>query len=176
MPGSGLNDAGTAGLPRCTHRRPRIPRGGAAARAGRRSPPAVLPFEVLVPEDAKRVLSSLLDVVSGLGRLLPKAGRALELLPEFLRASEISALRDVAGAPQVCVDAETLRCGGPRSFRLHFSSDSNIGPRPQNTGQRHLERRGATAAEGRPGISLKPAGEALACTRRGVAAVRPCAP
>nr|KAF6417721.1 ATP binding cassette subfamily A member 13 [Rousettus aegyptiacus] len=59
-----------------------------------------LVYKVLVPEDAKRVLSSLLDVVSGLGRLLPKAGRALELLPEFLRASEISALLDVAGAPQ----------------------------------------------------------------------------
>lgn len=124
MPGSGLNDAGTAGLPRCTHRRPRIPRGGAAARAGRRSPPAVLPFEVLVPEDAKRVLSSLLDVVSGLGRLLPKAGRALELLPEFLRTSEISALLDVAGAPQVCVDGETLRCGG----RVPFACISPLTP------------------------------------------------
>ncbi|XP_023379940.1 ATP-binding cassette sub-family A member 13, partial [Pteropus vampyrus] len=54
----------------------------------------------LVPADARRVLSSLLDVVSGLSRLLPKAGHVLELLPDFLRASEIAALLDVAGAPE----------------------------------------------------------------------------
>ncbi|XP_039703060.1 ATP-binding cassette sub-family A member 13 [Pteropus medius] len=59
-----------------------------------------LVYKALVPADARRVLSSLLDVVSGLSRLLPKAGHVLELLPDFLRASEITALLDVAGAPE----------------------------------------------------------------------------
>ncbi|XP_023382375.1 ATP-binding cassette sub-family A member 13-like, partial [Pteropus vampyrus] len=59
-----------------------------------------LVYKALVPADTRRVLSSLLDVVSGLSRLLPKAGHVLELLPDFLRASEIAALLDVAGAPE----------------------------------------------------------------------------
>ncbi|ELK13061.1 ATP-binding cassette sub-family A member 13 [Pteropus alecto] len=59
-----------------------------------------LVYKALVPADARRVLSSLLDVVSGLSRLLPKAGHVLELLPDFLRVSEIAALLDVAGAPE----------------------------------------------------------------------------
>ncbi|XP_054427288.1 ATP-binding cassette sub-family A member 13 [Pteronotus mesoamericanus] len=53
-------------------------------------------YKVLVPAEARGLLSSLLDVVSRLGRLLPKASRVLEYLPQFLHASELTA---VLGAP-----------------------------------------------------------------------------
>lgn len=44
----------------------------------------VFPLETLLPAEASGPLSSLLDVGSSLGHLLPGASRVLEHLPEFL--------------------------------------------------------------------------------------------
>lgn len=60
-------------------------------------------FETLIPAEASGMLSSLLDVVSRLSRLLPKAGRVLERLPEFLHTTNIPALLDAPVFHQVCV-------------------------------------------------------------------------
>ncbi|KAF6086242.1 hypothetical protein HJG60_008437 [Phyllostomus discolor] len=59
-----------------------------------------LVYKMLIPAGANRVLGSLLGVVSRLSRLLPRASRVLERLPEFLRTSGISALLDVSGFHQ----------------------------------------------------------------------------
>ncbi|XP_045684814.1 ATP-binding cassette sub-family A member 13 [Phyllostomus hastatus] len=67
---------------------------------GRHLDPRRFVYKTLIPAGANRVLRSLLDVVSRLSRLLPRAGRVLEHLPEFLRASGISALLDVSGFHQ----------------------------------------------------------------------------
>ncbi|XP_045350209.1 ATP-binding cassette sub-family A member 13 [Leopardus geoffroyi] len=52
-------------------------------------------YKTLMPLEASRVLSSLLDVVSRLSHLLAKAGHVLEYLPEFLRVNKITALLDM---------------------------------------------------------------------------------
>ncbi|XP_025778776.1 ATP-binding cassette sub-family A member 13 [Puma concolor] len=51
-------------------------------------------YKTLMPLEASRVLSSLLDVLSRLSHLLAKAGHVLEYLPEFLRVNKITALLD----------------------------------------------------------------------------------
>ena len=61
----------------------------------------VFPFETLLPVEASGPLSSLLDVVSSLGHLLPRAGRVLEHLPEFLHELKIATLLDTPDFPQV---------------------------------------------------------------------------
>ncbi|KAM5203989.1 ATP-binding cassette sub-family A member 13 isoform 2-T2 [Hipposideros larvatus] len=57
-------------------------------------------YRTLIPAEASGMLSSLLDVVSRLNRLLPKAGRILEHLPEFLHTLKIPALLDTPGVHQ----------------------------------------------------------------------------
>uniref|UniRef100_A0A667GF24 ABC transporter domain-containing protein n=1 Tax=Lynx canadensis TaxID=61383 RepID=A0A667GF24_LYNCA len=59
-------------------------------------------YKTLLPLEASRVLSSLLDVVSRLSHLLAKAGYVLEYLPEFLRVNKITALLDTPDFQQVC--------------------------------------------------------------------------
>lgn len=63
----------------------------------------VFSFETLMPAEAKGVLSSLLDVVSRLSHLLPRASHVLEHLPQFLHTSNITAWLDGPGFQQVCV-------------------------------------------------------------------------
>ncbi|KAB0394150.1 hypothetical protein E2I00_013919, partial [Balaenoptera physalus] len=58
------------------------------------------PALTLLPAEASGPLSSLLDVVSSLGHLLPRAGRVLEHLPEFLHELKIAALLDTPDFPQ----------------------------------------------------------------------------
>ncbi|KAF6301418.1 ATP binding cassette subfamily A member 13 [Rhinolophus ferrumequinum] len=57
-------------------------------------------YKTLIPAEASGVLSSLLDLVSRLSRLLPKAGRILEYLPEFLHGLKIPALLEASGFHQ----------------------------------------------------------------------------
>ncbi|KAM5303130.1 ATP-binding cassette sub-family A member 13 isoform 2-T2 [Glossophaga mutica] len=57
-------------------------------------------YKTLMPSGVGRALHSLLDVVSRLSHLLPRAGHVLERLPEFLRSSEMTALLDVSDVPQ----------------------------------------------------------------------------
>ncbi|XP_036184868.1 ATP-binding cassette sub-family A member 13 [Myotis myotis] len=57
-------------------------------------------YKTLMPAEAKSMLSSLLDVVSRLSHLLPRASRVLEHLPQFLHTSNITALLDVPGFQQ----------------------------------------------------------------------------
>ncbi|XP_053782062.1 ATP-binding cassette sub-family A member 13 isoform X8 [Desmodus rotundus] len=52
-------------------------------------------YKMLIPAEANRMLHSLSDVISRLGRLLPKASHVLEHLPEFLHSLKITALLDV---------------------------------------------------------------------------------
>lgn len=54
-----------------------------------------------MPVDARGPLASLLDVVSRLSRLLPRAGRALRQLPEFLHVLKLTALPGVPEPLQV---------------------------------------------------------------------------
>lgn len=61
----------------------------------------VFSFETLMPAEAKGMLSSLLDVVSRLSHLLPRASHVLEHLPQFLHTSNITALLDMPGFQQV---------------------------------------------------------------------------
>ncbi|KAI4584687.1 hypothetical protein MJG53_006221, partial [Ovis ammon polii x Ovis aries] len=51
-------------------------------------------YKTLLPAEASTLLSALLDVVSSLSRLLPRAGRVLERLPAFLHEFKITALLD----------------------------------------------------------------------------------
>lgn len=64
-----------------------------------------------MPEDARGALASLLDVASRLGRLLPRAGRALRRLPEFLHALKLTALPGAAERLQVGARG-ALGCAG----------------------------------------------------------------
>nr|KAF6468829.1 ATP binding cassette subfamily A member 13 [Molossus molossus] len=59
-----------------------------------------LVYTALMPAEANRVLSPLLDVVSRLSRLLPRASRVLEDLPEFLDALRVTAWLDVPDVEQ----------------------------------------------------------------------------
>lgn len=109
-----------------------------------RSFPLCFSFETLIPAGASSLLHSLLDVVSRLGRLLPRASRVLERLPEFLRSSGISALLDVPGFQQV-----RLR-SGPRGHRAvppaRTSPPTPASPRDSST-------QGRDAPEGSGGNS-----------------------
>ncbi|XP_053517395.1 ATP-binding cassette sub-family A member 13 isoform X2 [Artibeus jamaicensis] len=58
-------------------------------------------YKMLIPAEANRMLRSLLDVVSRLSHLLPRASHVLEHLPEFLHSSKITALLDVSDFQQV---------------------------------------------------------------------------
>ena len=60
-------------------------------------------FETLLPAEASTLLSALLDVVSSLSHLLPRAGRILERLPAFLHEFKITALLDAPDLQQVGV-------------------------------------------------------------------------
>ncbi|XP_043729287.1 ATP-binding cassette sub-family A member 13 isoform X2 [Cervus elaphus] len=51
-------------------------------------------YKTLLPAEASTLLSALLDVVSSLSHLLPRAGRVLERLPAFLHEFKITALLD----------------------------------------------------------------------------------
>lgn len=66
-------------------------------------PCCVFSFEMLMPAEAKGVLSSLLGVVSRLSHLLPRASHVLEHLPQFLHTPNITALLDLPDSLQVCV-------------------------------------------------------------------------
>ncbi|XDB49958.1 hypothetical protein AB1E18_003527 [Capra hircus] len=57
-------------------------------------------YKTLLPAEASTLLSALLNVVSSLSRLLPRAGHALERLPAFLRGFKITALLDAPGFQQ----------------------------------------------------------------------------
>lgn len=61
----------------------------------------VFSFETLIPSEAHGVLSSLLDVVSRLSHLLPRADHVLSNLSEFLHAFKIAALLDMPDFRQV---------------------------------------------------------------------------
>ncbi|XP_036896967.1 ATP-binding cassette sub-family A member 13 isoform X2 [Sturnira hondurensis] len=63
-------------------------------------------YKMLIPVEASRVLRSLLDVVSRLSHLLPRASYVLEHLPEFLHSSKITALLDVSDFQQVPLSDE----------------------------------------------------------------------
>lgn len=105
---------GTAGLPRGTAE-PSLSLGGprpnhtlsllrGAGERKRCGLTHVLPcfsLEMLIPAEANRMLHSLSDVISRLGRLLPKASHVLEHLPEFLHSLKITALLDVPDFQQV---------------------------------------------------------------------------
>lgn len=52
-----------------------------------------------MPLEVRRALGALLDVVSRLSQLLPKAGHILEQLPEFLRTYKVTTLLDVPDVP-----------------------------------------------------------------------------
>ena len=52
-----------------------------------------------MPLEVRRALGALLDVVSRLSQLLPKAGHVLEQLPEFLRTYKVTTLLDVPDVP-----------------------------------------------------------------------------
>uniref|UniRef100_A0A8C0MP50 ABC transporter domain-containing protein n=1 Tax=Canis lupus familiaris TaxID=9615 RepID=A0A8C0MP50_CANLF len=56
-------------------------------------------YKVLMPLEVRRALGALLDVVSRLSQLLPKAGHILEQLPEFLRTYKVTTLLDVPDVP-----------------------------------------------------------------------------
>ncbi|CAD7687011.1 unnamed protein product [Nyctereutes procyonoides] len=56
-------------------------------------------YKVLMPLEVRRALGALLDVVSRLSQLLPKAGHVLEQLPEFLRTYKVTTLLDVPDVP-----------------------------------------------------------------------------
>uniref|UniRef100_A0A8C6FU00 ATP binding cassette subfamily A member 13 n=1 Tax=Moschus moschiferus TaxID=68415 RepID=A0A8C6FU00_MOSMO len=58
-------------------------------------------YKTLLPAEASTLLSALLDVVSSLSHLLPRAGRVLERLPAFLRELKITALLDAPDFQQV---------------------------------------------------------------------------
>ncbi|XP_058390822.1 ATP-binding cassette sub-family A member 13 [Diceros bicornis minor] len=52
-------------------------------------------YKTLIPSEASGMLGSLLDVVSRLSHLLPKAGHVLAYLPEFLHTFKFAALLDM---------------------------------------------------------------------------------
>nr|XP_025862483.1 ATP-binding cassette sub-family A member 13-like [Vulpes vulpes] len=56
-------------------------------------------YKVLMPLEVRRALGALLDVVSRLSQLLPKAGHVLEQLPKFLRTYKVTTLLDVPDVP-----------------------------------------------------------------------------
>ncbi|XP_071071140.1 ATP-binding cassette sub-family A member 13 [Dasypus novemcinctus] len=58
-------------------------------------------YKTLIPSEANRLLSFLLDVISRLNSLLAKAQHILEYLPEFLQAFKITALLDMPDIQQI---------------------------------------------------------------------------
>uniref|UniRef100_A0A4W2DCD1 ABC transporter domain-containing protein n=1 Tax=Bos indicus x Bos taurus TaxID=30522 RepID=A0A4W2DCD1_BOBOX len=58
-------------------------------------------YKTLLPAEASSLLRALLDVVSSLSHLLPRAGRVLERLPAFLHEFKITALLDAPDFQQV---------------------------------------------------------------------------
>uniref|UniRef100_A0A8C0R712 ATP binding cassette subfamily A member 13 n=1 Tax=Canis lupus dingo TaxID=286419 RepID=A0A8C0R712_CANLU len=69
-------------------------------------------YKVLMPLEVRRALGALLDVVSRLSQLLPKAGHILEQLPEFLRTYKVTTLLDVPDVP----DFDQQGRGGSTAF------------------------------------------------------------
>nr|XP_031526956.1 ATP-binding cassette sub-family A member 13 [Vicugna pacos] len=57
-------------------------------------------YKTLIPSEAGGLLSSLLDVVSRLSHLLPKAGRVLDYLPEFLQAFKFADFQEASESKQ----------------------------------------------------------------------------
>lgn len=83
----------------------------------------VFSSETLMPAEAKGLLSSLLDIISRLSHLLPRASHVLEHLPQFLHTANITALLDVPDFQQVCVTWASGKHSdmlGLGSFCLYF--------------------------------------------------------
>ncbi|XP_006874597.1 PREDICTED: ATP-binding cassette sub-family A member 13-like [Chrysochloris asiatica] len=58
-------------------------------------------YKIFIPSEENSLLNSMLDVVSSINSLLPKAQHILEYLPKFLQAFNIAALLDMTAIQQV---------------------------------------------------------------------------